>query len=111
MLMAKLVDNFKSFFVKKTLSMTNKNRETEWSFRISMAALVGGLATFCVLLFVIILMLVAYTPILDIFPGYLTAAEKHHNELVHSIMRIDSLERSMVLMRQYSDDVPPYVDS
>lgn len=78
---------------------------TEWSIRISMAGLLGGLLALLVVLFIAIMLLVAYTPVLDVFPGYRTAAERTHDELVRNIMRIDSLERSMTLMQQYSDNV------
>lgn len=103
--MAKFIDSIKGFFSKKTLSMTNHAKQTEWSIRISMGALTASLLAFCAILFVIILFLMAYTPILNIFPNYKTAAERHHDELVRNIMRIDSLEQNMELMQQYSDNV------
>lgn len=102
--MAKFSDKIKAFFSRKTLSMTS-GENTEWSIRISMGGLLGGLIAFIVVLFALIMLLVAYTPVLDIFPGYRTAAERTHDELVQNIMRIDSLERSMTLMQQYSDNV------
>lgn len=102
--MTKFSNKIKGFFSRKTLSMSTNNR-TEWSIRISMGGLIGGLLAFIALLFGVIMLLVAYTPVLDIFPGYRTAAERTHDELVQNIMRIDSLERSMTLMQQYSDNV------
>ena len=51
------------------------------------------------------LVLVAYTPVLDIFPGYRTAAEKQHDDLVQNMMRIDSLERRMSDMLTYNENI------
>ena len=53
----------------------------------------------------LVLVLVAYTPVLDIFPGYRTAAEKQHDDLVQNMMRIDSLERRMSDMLTYNENI------
>jgi hypothetical protein len=60
---------------------------------------------FCLFLFLLVLVLVAYTPILDIFPGYRTAAEKTHDDLVQNVMRLDSLERRMNDMLTYNENI------
>lgn len=73
------------------------------------APLAYGLAgcggAFLLLIFALVLVLVAYTPVLDIFPGYRTAAEKQHDELVQNMMRIDSLERRMSDMLTYNENI------
>ncbi len=79
--------------------------EEDWSVHVSKAALVGSAIVFVLLLFVLVLVLVAYTPILDVFPGYRTSAERQQDELVHNIMRIDSLERRMSDMLTYNENI------
>ncbi|MDO5497372.1 MAG: M23 family metallopeptidase [Alistipes sp.] len=108
--MAKITDKIKSFFSRKTLSMTNSKKQVEWSIRISNSALVGGLLVLIALLFVAVMALVAYTPVLDLFPGYRTAAERAHDELIQNIMRVDSLERTMSQFQQYSDNISMVMD-
>ena len=80
-------------------------RKEDWNVRISAAGLIGGVAAFCLFLFLLVLLLVAYTPVLDIFPGYRTSAERSHDRLVQSIMRIDSLERRMNDMLTYNENI------
>lgn len=108
--MAKITDKIKSFFSRKTLSMTNSKKQVEWSIRISNSSLVGGLLVLIALLFVAVMALVAYTPVLDLFPGYRTAAERAHDELIQNIMRVDSLERTMSQLQQYSDNISMVMD-
>ena len=79
--------------------------EEEWSVHIKPISLIGSVAAFCLFLFLLVLVLVAYTPILDIFPGYRTAAERTHDDLVQNIMRIDSLERRMNDMLTYNENI------
>lgn len=77
----------------------------EWSLSITPAALLASVGAFVIFLFVMVLVLVAYTPMLDIFPGYRTAAEKTHDELVENVMRLDSLERRMNDMLTYNENI------
>ncbi|MBQ1253080.1 MAG: peptidoglycan DD-metalloendopeptidase family protein [Alistipes sp.] len=96
----------KNWFSKKRIVMSDPLRhEEDWSVHVSKAALVGSAIVFVLLLFVLVLVLVAYTPILDVFPGYRTSAERQQDELVHNIMRIDSLERRMSDMLTYNENI------
>ena len=81
------------------------HHEEEWSLHITPAGLLGSVAAFCLVLFLLVLVLVSYTPILDIFPGYRTAAEKTHDDLVKNVMRLDSLERLMNDMLTYNENI------
>ena len=93
-------------FRKMRFTMSDPIRqEEEWSIHITSAGLLGSVAAFCLFLFLLVLILVAYTPILDIFPGYRTAAERTHDELVQNVMRIDSLERRMNDMLTYNENI------
>lgn len=102
----KLKQKLRKFFRKKRFSMSDPilYRE-EWSVHTSPAALAGSLAAFCVFLFLLILIFVAYTPILNIFPGYRTDAERLHDRLVNSIMRIDSLDSRINDMLTYNENI------
>lgn len=94
------------WFRKKRISMSDPIlREEEWSVHISPAGLVVAVLAAVLLHFALGLLLVAYTPVLDIFPGYRTAAERQHDELVQNIMRIDSLERRMSDMLTYNENI------
>lgn len=95
-----------NLFRPKRLSLTDPiRRKEDWNVRISAAGLIGGVAAFCLFMFLLVLLLVAYTPVLDIFPGYRTSAERSHDELVQNIMRIDSLERRMNDMLTYNENI------
>ena len=58
----------------------------------------------CLLLFVLLL-LMAYTSILDVLPGYRTKAERMTDELTANIMRIDAMERTMADSLKYNEVV------
>ncbi len=104
--MKALKPKINDMFRKKRLSMSDPiSHREEWSAHISPAGLAGGLAAFCLLVLLLVLLLVAYTPVLDMFPGYRTAAERSHDRLVQSIMRIDSLERRMNDMLTYNENI------
>ena len=94
------------WFRKKRISMSDPIlREEEWAVHLSPMGLLGAVGAFLLLIFALVLVLVAYTPVLDIFPGYRTAAEKQHDDLVQNMMRIDSLERRMSDMLTYNDNI------
>lgn len=109
--MEQQTNRVKDIFRKKRLAMSNPaDGHDSWSVHISPAGLLGSLVAFCIFLFLLVLILVAYTPILDIFPGYRTAAERSHDALVEGIMRVDSLERRMNDMLVYSENVAMIMD-
>ena len=104
--MGRLNDKIKNLFRRKRFSMSDPIRgEEDWNVHISAAGLLGSVTAFVLFLFLLALVLVAYTPVLDIFPGYRTSAERAHDELVQNIMRIDSLERRMTDMLTYNENV------
>lgn len=109
--MNQFLKKIKNLFRRKRLAMSDpiEGREN-WSVHISPLGLLCSLAAFCVFLFLLILILVAYTPVLDIFPGYRTAADRSHDALVEEIMRVDSLERRMNDMLLYSENVAMIMD-
>ena len=104
--MKKLLKSVKGLFRKKRFSMSDPILQQEdWSVHISTAGLLASLAAFCLFLLLLAILFVAYTPVLDIFPGYRTSAERTHDELVQSVMRIDSMERRMNEMLTYNENI------
>ena len=96
----------KDMFRKMRFSMSDPiHREELWNVHISPAAMLGSAVAFFVVIFLLVLVLVSYTPLMEIFPGYRTAAEKTHDDLVQSVMRIDSLERRMNDMLTYNENI------
>ena len=94
------------FFRKLRISISDSETHREIRhIHISPAGMAAsGLALF-VLLFIIVLTAVAYTPILDMMPGYRTNASRSRETLMRSLIRIDSLERKMNDMLAYNESV------
>lgn len=95
---------YKRLVRKHRLTLRNEtdNRE-EWHMHISIVRIFTALLAFVLLLFILILSLVAYTPILEFLPGY--EANRSREMLLQNIMRLDSIERQMNQMRTYSDNI------
>lgn len=89
---------------KQQLSLRNRETdESNWRVNISPLMLGGVVCAIFVLITTTLLVLMAYTSILDILPGYRTKSEKLHNNLTQSIMTIDSIERQISMMLDYND--------
>ena len=69
---------------------------------VKVALIFGGVALVLVL-FIVILTTVAYTPILDLIPGY--PGNKSRTMLIENIMRLDSLEKEIKNMQIYNENV------
>jgi len=93
-------------FNKRRFSIQNaKNNIEEWYIYISIANIYTACISFVLLLFIIIISLVAYTPILDQLPGYRTNATRLHDNLTQEIIRLDSMERVVGDMRNYNVNI------
>ena len=89
---------------KRTLTMRdNTSDNIEWRLNISPLALYGSIAALILLLFALILILLAYTSILDILPGYRTKAQRLNEQLTENIMRIDLMERNLQEVLAYNE--------
>ena len=80
------------------------NGEERWSADISPLKLTTIGVAIVTLIFGVLLLLVAYTPILDLLPGYRTNAAQSREMLIHNIVRIDSLERKINDMLTYNEN-------
>lgn len=88
---------------KRRVTIYDNNSE-QWHTDISPATTIAASVAVVALIFGILLILVAYTPILDVLPGYRTNAVRSRELLVRSIVRIDSLERKMNDMLAYNEN-------
>lgn len=91
---------------RRQLSMRDRSSGEEfWHVNISPAGVWGSIAAFVLVICAVWLTLIAYTPVLDILPGYRTQSQKIHESLVESVMRVDSMEREIAMMLDYNDAV------
>ena len=78
--------------------------EERWSADMSPLKLTTIVVAIVALIFGVLLLLVAYTPILDLLPGYRTNATQAREELIRNIVRVDSLERKLSDMLTYNEN-------
>lgn len=89
---------------KHRFSVRNRHTDSEvWYMYISPLNLLAGFLALVVVLFVIVTLTVAYTPVLDLIPGY--PGNKSRTLLIENIMRLDSLEQEIKNMQIYSENV------
>lgn len=94
---------FSSIFRKRRIALVD-NAEEQWHADLSPAMLTTICIAVVTLVFGVLLILVAYTPLLDLMPGYRTNAGRSREMLIRSIVRIDSLERKMNDMLTYNEN-------
>lgn len=94
---------FGAMFRKHRVSLIS-DEEKLWNADLSPARATAVAIAVVALIFGILLILVAYTPLLDLMPGYRTNAGRSREMLVRSIVRIDSLERKMNDMLAYNEN-------
>lgn len=86
--------------------MRDRSSDEEfWHVNISPIGIWGAVAAFVLMICVILLTLIAYTPFLDILPGYRTQSQRLHDALVDNVMRVDSLESKIAMMMDYNEAV------
>ena len=102
-----MIRNFWEYLTeRRTLVMRDHNSENiDWKINITPLALIGSAIALVLVLYGIVLLLVAYTSLLDILPGYRTKAQRLNDQLTESIMRIDLMERNMQEVIAYNEAV------
>ena len=94
----------RNFNKKHRLSLRKQHDDTEvWYMHTSPLEFLGGAIATVVIIFLIILTLVAYTPVLNMIPGY--HGDKSLKLMIQNIMRIDSIERKLNEISLYTNDV------
>lgn len=100
----KMINSWFGSIVRKRHIVILDNDAEQWRADLSPAMI----ATICVaiitLLFGAMLLVVTYTPLLDLMPGYRTNVGRSREQLIHSIIRVDSLERKMNEMLAYNEN-------
>ncbi len=91
------------FFRKRRISLFDNNEEL-WHAEMSPMKMTAVGVAVITIVFGVLLILVAYTPLLDLMPGYRTHAGRSREMLIRSIVRIDSLERKMNDMLTYNEN-------
>ena len=101
-----IAGKFKSFTQPHRFSMHDVNSTAEeWHVIISPAGIFAGFTALVVLIFAGVLMLLAYTPVTDLLPGYKTEATRSREFMMKNIMRVDSLEHIMNDMMAYNENI------
>ena len=96
----------RNFFRKRHFNMLNAtDNSEEWHMHLSPASIFAAFVSFALLLFILILTLVAYSPVLEFLPGYRTEADRSRESLVQNIIRLDSMERMMNDMLTYNQNI------
>lgn len=94
---------------KNKLSMRNVRTGQEiWHVFISRFSLFLALLAFLLVVFVGVLVLVAYTPVMDLIPGY--PGSKSREVLLQNIMRLDSLSAEVTKWDQYHTNFARILD-
>ena len=99
----KINARFAALFRKRRFVILD-GADERWGAELSPITFTAILLSLVALIFGILLLLVAYTPLLDIMPGYRTNAGRSREMLIRSIVRIDSLERKMNEMLTYNEN-------
>ncbi len=97
---------WKNFLRKRRLSVFDaaSDRE-EWHLHLSPAGLCTALVAALLLLFILSISVVAYTPVLEFLPGYRLKASESRTALARNILRLDSMERMMRDMMTYNENI------
>lgn len=106
----KLWDNFFRGFRKKLrISARDPHQESErWHIFLSPLNIVTALVALLVVLFVATVTIVAFTPVLDLIPGY--PGNRTRNLLIEYNMKLDSLEHELVLWDNYHENMRRVMD-
>ena len=98
------INSWGSSLVRKRRLTLVDNDEEQWHAELSPATLTAIGIAVVTLIFGVLLILIAYTPLLDLMPGYRTNAGRSREMLIRSIVRIDSLERKVNDMLTYNEN-------
>ncbi len=105
-LFKKIAAAWRNFFRKRRIAWLNaQSREEEGHIHLSPAGTVAACVSLLLLLFITVLTLVAYTPVLEFLPGYRTEATRSRESLIQNIFRLDSMERVMNDMLTYNRNI------
>ena len=94
-----------NIFRKRRVAIIEPESGAErWYAHLSPVAMVMTAVAIASIVFAILLVLVAYTPLLDMLPGYRTDATRSRQTLIRTLIRVDSLERKVNDMLVYNEN-------
>ena len=94
-----------NIFRKRRVAIIEPDTNTEsWYTHLSPVAMAMSFVAMVSIVFAVLLALVAYTPLLDMLPGYRTDATRSRQTLISALIRVDSLERKMNDMLIYNEN-------
>lgn len=97
---------WRQLFQKRRLSITRvDNPSDEWHMHLSPASLLAACFSFVLVMFLLVLTLVAYSPVLEMLPGFRSEANRSRESLMQNIIRLDSMERVMNQMMTYNENI------
>jgi murein DD-endopeptidase MepM/ murein hydrolase activator NlpD len=89
---------------KRRLSVRDGHTDKElWHIYLSPVNIVSVALALLLIVLATVVTLVAYTPLLDLIPGY--PGNRSREALVANIMRLDSMERKLSSLQVYSDNM------
>ena len=88
---------------QKFAVMDGDDGSTKWYMYISPARVLVGFLTLLLLIVVTVVLLIAYTPVMDTIPGY--PGRRSREAIIQNIMRLDSLQREMANLTVYSNNI------
>lgn len=95
---------FRNLGKKHRLSLHDEHNESEvWYMHISPLKIIGGIVAVVLILFIIILTTVAYTPVLNLIPGY--SGNKQREQMIQNILRVDSIQHKINEIEAWGYDV------
>lgn len=111
--MAKFLKRIRHIFSnlnsKYRVSLKNPHDDKEaWYVYLTPLNIITGFFAFIVVVFIFVVTIVAFTPVMDFIPGY--PGNKSRNVLIESNMRLDSLERQLNLWTNYYDNLVRIMD-
>lgn len=102
-------DFFRNINRKQRLSLRTEHDDSEmWYMHISPLEFIGGLLALLLILFIVILTLVAYTPIMNLIPGY--SGNKMREQMIENIIKVDSMEVRLGELQAYYSNVSMILD-
>ncbi|MFI3264958.1 MAG: M23 family metallopeptidase [Rikenellaceae bacterium] len=90
---------------RRRISVYNSVNGKEWYTHISPVRGILVIIALLVSLFLMMLLLVGYTSILEILPAYRSAADRSRDQLIDNIVKIDSMERVINDIIIYNENV------
>lgn len=91
---------------KRQLSMRDRHDdELHWKINVSPIGMWGAVITLLIVITTTLMLLMAHTSILEIFPNYRTKVAKMQDDLTAEIMNIRNIEQSVNDIREFNDAI------